>query len=470
MSLKFVCTATVAGLLAVPAFADPITLIAIDGQAAPDGNGSLVLSTSFYNFSLNDRGQVAYEADYSGLAQANVNRFALIVSDGSTDRTVVRGGALNPGEGFRRGFSPVINNAGQVASSIFAGPGSTGVATIGRFEADGTFTQIAQNGESSPGYFNGDLTNNQPYRQFGIVNGRRFLDMNERGDVGYLAELGVSTGSFPIANYLYTDQLNAARMTAVTRPPVAGQVTLSTLWGMSMNNNQSFSFDTAFRDSTVSPAEGRVGIARSARIADNVDYSLNFNFSGVTDSNQQLIPGYTPILTAAAGLSFSNINDNESVAFGITVENVNNSSDRLQALALADGNDSITLLVTQGDAVPSGTIRLLRSTYSSLNNFDQVAFVADVDTGSQFLWTLMVHDPQLGIVELVREGDSFLGSTITTIQGYFEINNEGTVAFQGRLADGRDFIGLAQGPRIPAPSTLACAAALGLMASRRRRG
>jgi hypothetical protein len=459
-----------AGLLSFPAYAtDPITLIAIDGQAAPDGNGMLSLSNGQYGFSLNNLGRVAYEAEYTGIAQANVNRFALIVSDGATDTTIARGGALNPGEGFRRGFSPVINNAGQVASYIFTGPGTTGVATLGRYETDGTFTQIAQNGQASPGYFAGDSTNNQPYRRFEIVNGRKFLDMNEQGDVGFMAELGVPTGSFPIASYIYTDQIGDARMMAITDSTGAGTGTLTALRSLSINDSQNFSYDASLRTFSP-PTENFIGIVRSHRIDNDANFANNFSFSTITDSRDEIFTGYRPVITAGNGLTFSNINNNDQVAFSAVAQNVNNSQDQVRFIALADADDSVSVLVTVGDSVPSGSIRIFRSTYTSLNDFEQVAFIADVNTGTDFIWTLMVHDPNQGIVELVREGDAFMGSTINSFNAHFEINNAGQVAFSGRLADGRDFIGLVQGPLVPAPSAILALGLAGLTATRRRRG
>lgn len=468
MQSKSVAVALVAGSLCLSAHADPITLIAINGQAAPNSNGTLLLSTGQYDFSLNDLGQVAYEAEYTGIAQTNVDRFALIVSDGSTDTTIARGGPLNPGDGFRRGFSPVINNAGQVAAYIFTGPGTTGVATLGRYESDGTFTQIAQNGQVSPGYFSGDPTNNQPYRRFEIISGRKFLDMNEQGDVAYIAELGVATGSFPIASYLYTDQVGDARMMTVTGNTVTGTGNLSTLRSLSMNDSQDFSYDASFL-TTSPPVQSFIGIVRSNRIDNDANFANNFTFSTITDSRDEIVTGYRPVISGGNGLIFSNINNQGQVAFSAVAANVNNSQDQLRFIALAEADDTISVLVTVGDAVPSGTIRIFNTTYTSLNDFGQVAFIADVNTGSDFIWTLMVHDPIQGIVELVREGDAFMGSTITNFNAHFEINNAGQVAFSGRLADGRNFIGLVQGPLIPAPSTALALGLAGLAAARRRR-
>lgn len=471
MISKSVWIAIAAGTLSVQAFgADPITLIAIDGQAAPDSNGTLSLTNGQYSYSLNDLGQVAYEAEYSGIAQTNVNRFALIVSDGTTDASIARGGALNPGDGFRRGFSPVINNAGQVAAYIFTGPGTVGVATLGRYETDGTFTQIAQNGQASPGFFEGDTLNNQPYRRFEIVSGRKFLDMNEQGDVAYMAELGVSSGTFPIGSFLYTDQVGDARMMAVTgRSSVTGSGTLTTLRSLSMNDSQGFSYDASFLTPTT-PAQPFIGIMRSNRIDNDTDFVNNFNFSMITDSRDEIVSGYRPMITGGNGLLFSNINNHGQVAFSAVATNVNNSQDQLRFIALADADDSISVLVTVGDSVPSGTIRIFNTTYTSLNDFEQVAFIADVNTGSDFIWTLMVHDPIQGIVELVREGDAFMGSTIRSFNDHFEINNAGQVAFSARLADGRDFIGLVQGPLVPAPSAIFALGLAGMVAMRRRRG
>jgi hypothetical protein len=121
--------------------------IAREGQAAPDGNGSF---TNFWtNPVLNNAGQAAFRAEFSGTSNGFFDSFAIVRGDGISLTQIVRQGQTAP-DGIHT-FSqlidkPSINKAGQVA---FNGDLS-GIGT-GIFLGDGgMLTQIALCNQTAP--------------------------------------------------------------------------------------------------------------------------------------------------------------------------------------------------------------------------------------------------------------------------------------------------------------------------------
>ena len=162
-----------------------VTRIARTGQAAPDGNGSF---SSLYIPSLNDAGQVAFFAIFTGTSGGGSDNSGIYRSGGTTDglTQIVREGQTAPdGNGRFSLFdiSPVLNDAGQTAfNATLTGTSSDAGIFLSDDTASG-LTQIARAGQVVPGG-NGSFSG-----FFGPA-------LNDAGQAGFYARLtGTSGGS-----------------------------------------------------------------------------------------------------------------------------------------------------------------------------------------------------------------------------------------------------------------------------------
>lgn len=125
---------------------------------------------------------------------------------------------------------------------------------------------------------------------------------------------------------------------------------------------------------------------------------------------------------------------------------------------------TLTDIALRDLTAPDGDGRFLRFDEPDINNAGQVAFVAyhigtsnpvGNDAGLYF------YDDNLGLLQIAREGDAFLGSTIRSLEfnstttpnrrEYSGLNNAGQVAYKFKLADHR--VGIAIW-KIPEPASL----------------
>jgi hypothetical protein len=152
-----------------------------------------------------------------------------------------------------------------------------------------------------------------------------------------------------------------------------------------------------------------------------------------------------------------------------------------QVLLVADGN-SQGILRGDGDGLvgvawsyqipPGDTLDYFVFNGMELDDSGRVAF-----TGGHSREGLFLFDEDFGVTTILRAGDAFLGSTISSIDigGYLSaplpdyrsgFNDLGQIAVVFRLADGRSGIGLAA---VPEPSGAAVCAVSALSLIRRRR-
>ncbi len=143
-----------------------------------------------------------------------------------------------------------------------------------------------------------------------------------------------------------------------------------------------------------------------------------------------------------------------------------------------DGSAALVQIVRAGQAAPDGNgIFLDFGADIALNDAGQAAFTAfltDTSGGSADDLGIYLYDDGLGLLQVAREGDAFLGSMITELffsPGFSQqdegsgLNNLGQVAYSYRLADGRSGVAIWS---IPEPASAAwLLAAFGRLARRR---
>ena len=89
-------------------------IIAVSGDAAPDGNGSL--SSVYGAPALNDVGQTAFHISLTGTTGLGADNFSIVRADGLGFTIIARKGQAAPdGNGTLHSFNaPAINLNGQV--------------------------------------------------------------------------------------------------------------------------------------------------------------------------------------------------------------------------------------------------------------------------------------------------------------------------------------------------------------------
>lgn len=161
-----------------------VTPIFVEGDAAPDGNGTLSFLTG-YN-TINNSGQVAFEAVMAGTANGSLDSEGIFRGDGNSVRQIAREGQLAPGGNgeFNTFFSSNvrINESGQVALTAGLRNTSGGNADdsgVYRSSSSGFgLTEIARQGQ--------DISTGDG--QLGSVDFAQ-LAMNEQGHVAFSSSI-----------------------------------------------------------------------------------------------------------------------------------------------------------------------------------------------------------------------------------------------------------------------------------------
>lgn len=478
-------------------------VVAVTGGQAPDGG--TFSRFGFYSPTLNDAGDVAFSAF---LANTNSGNFGNGVFRGGGASSLVQialVGDAAPGndgtfEDFRLGI-PFLNNAGQTVFLAELDGASDGVnAAIYRSDVVGIMRLVAA-GVSAP-----DGNGRVGLPTFDHV------DPNASGQLVFLAPIS-ETSDAPHDNsgLFLSDGANHLEQIARTGQPTPnGKDIFINLSDPTLNDAAQAAFRASLEDFDTGNQSGLVifraddkdnlvQIVRSGDPAPDGDGQVSFLgepalnnlgqaaffglLNGTSGNTGRGIfrgdgsNGLTQIVRrgeipyngngngvfATTGRTVA-LNDAGQVAFSgdLSDENGNLNS---RGIFLGDGTSSPIQIAISGQTAPDGNGMFDRfSDYPALNNNGQVAFTAEFigTTGTNERNGIYVYDDVLGLQQVIREGDSLLGSTITRlvfagmsqtrITERDSFNNHGQVAFEFTLADGRE--GIAIATPVPEPSTL----------------
>lgn len=502
---------TVAALLAtatvaIPAHAQTTEIIALTGDISPDANGSF---STFDAPVLNEAGQVAFSSFLTNTRFRDDR--GIFLGDRVALTQVVRENQSDPsGEFSFSDFRPVptLNDIGQSAFFGFvSGPAGT---RGGIFRGDGSdLTQLARTGQDAPdanGFFVNirSLAFNEAGqtafqgRLFNTAGGRSDDYGIFRGNGSSLTRIAREGEAAPDANGSFSEFDEVVALNDAGQ--AAFRATLNNTAGGTSDDTGIFRGD----GSTLTQ------IARTGQSAPDANGSFSNFGSGVSlnDAGQAAFVGELTGTTGGgsdnAGIflgdgstltqiirtgqaapdangSFSNfdspsLNDAGQVAFvGFFIGTAGGFGDD-SGLFRSDGS-ILTQIAREGQAAPDANGFFSEFTGGvALNNAGQAAFLGDLTGtvgGSSDDLGLYLFDDGLGLIQIAREGDPFLGSTITELSFApgFSVQDEGSgfndlgqVAYQFTLADGRSGIALYT---IPEPASLTLLA-LGVAALTRR--
>ena len=384
------------------------TIVAIDGQAAPDGNGTINFISN--DFGFNNLGEVVYETQYTGLSDGRVNEKAIIVADGSSpERTVARGGFTVPQDGFQGLFRPRINDASEVLFLGFINDtagGDSSRETLLLASPSDVYTAVAVENTDFPGYVGAQSP--AWYRDFSSGSGGiGDPDLAGPGRAVFASSLTIGSS---VSQGLFRFDGSNDQLLTYSGFNAFGLGTFIGALGIDADDSDVFAAD-------ISTFSGR-GIVTA-----NVDGS----------DSRVIAQGGDALAGTTIDVAFDpSINSERDVVFTANLDV------GVRALAYYDHSAAtLSSLVANGDALPSGPT-LAGLTTPRLNDAGVMAFRATVNS-VPFRVSILTYDIATGtIAEVVSTGDMLAGETITSIGQDLEINNSGQIAFDFRLADGRD--------------------------------
>ncbi len=399
----------------------PITQIAREGQAAPDGNGSFAY---FEDPSLNDAGQVAFKAWLRDTAGGSDDNQGIFRGAGGRITQIAREGQPTPdGNGTFAYFEdPSLNDAGQAAfyATLTGTSGGTSDDN-GIFRGAGsTITQIAREGQAAP---DGN----------GMFDFFTDLALNHAGQAAFFAELTGTSGG-------WTDNTGIFRGAGGTITQIAreGQA--------APDGNGTFSW---FGDSTLNDP-GQAAF-----------YATLTGTSGGTSDDNGIFRGAGSTITQIAregqaapdgngtfsSLSSPSLNDAGQAAFWASLTGTSGGTNDNEGIFRGDGG-ALTQIARAGQAPPdlNGTFAMFGG--ASLNDAGQAAFYATLTgtSGGMNDNAGIYLGDGLEIVQVAREGQALAGSTITAIgfapgpEEESGLNDFAQVAYRAVLPDGRQAI------------------------------
>jgi hypothetical protein len=494
-------TLTAACLVAAgPLHAAPgLTAIVVTGDPVPDGVGGFGSFSSFTETDINNAGQVAF-TNLAGVFRwdgAELTRVALRgdtvpeasevfgrfirpdiddtgrvgfltnsgagLGDGLALSSIVMTGETAPGgNGTFGGLLPVpfaqhttfaLNNAGQSAFTAFVGNTTDNTNGRGLFLRDGaSITRVVQEKHPLAGIGGTVIGLDSPY----------IPAFNNSGQVGFAAGIAPPIGD----NYsgVFIGDGNSNTLIARWSDPVpGGSGILSGFFAPAINNHGQAGFIAVIYDDNA--------FTRGMFIGDGNSLSLVARVGQPAPDGVGVFRGFADVTA-----NMPVINDVGQIAFWAFMEEDlgGGTSAYTEGIYFGDG-DSLIQIARTGQTTPDGT-----ATYGDfreapdLNEAGQLVFQADLSDGMRGIY---LYDPIMGVIEMVRTGDTLLGREILEINAcsvgcdphFTAINDSGQVPFQFVLADGREGIAVVI---IPEPGTAVILGLFGsgLLARRRQAG
>jgi len=420
----------------------PLAQTVRQGQAAPGGLGPYSSLYFIQDFpAINNNGQTAFFVRTSNNTQRGV-----FVSGGPAGPVNLLDNVL--------GDQPALNNAGQVAyeyaRSIYLGDGQSPATPVIGFgqslpDNDGTYNNLGNPSLNDAGQVAFRARDIQGASQ-GFDSDYAVLLVRGANDVVLLGREGQASpvGAFVYDNFdepVVNDHAAVAFKADLRLP-------LST-------NTSSGVFVSANNGGAVSTVAAEGGTAPDG----NGSYDLFSPDVAINDAGQV---AFKALLAGTTGGSS-----------GTSADNI--------GLFIGDGAGNIEQVVRRGQAAPDGNGVFSNPVDHALNDAGQAAFISPL-TGTVGGTTddngIFFYDPSQGLIQVVREGDAMLGSTVTALvfnngdEGRGEersgLNNAGQVAYSFELANGTEGVAIWT---VPEPSSLAALGVAGLLlSSRRRRG
>ncbi|MCB1122270.1 MAG: hypothetical protein KJT03_12020 [Verrucomicrobiae bacterium] len=480
----FATIVVISDLSKILTLGQPTTVIALIGDAAPDGNGSF--GRGFGNPSLSGCGQVAFAARLTGTSGRSNDDTGVFRGDGVHPLTqIFREDELAPdGNGdFDDLFvDPYINPAGQVA---IAGPlhFTTGPSNYGLFFSDGSkpIVQIARELQASPdgnGQFFGS------FRAFsfgstGYIAFRTILTNTVGGDAdnsgifrsdnsGALTTIVRGGDSAPDGNGVFRPIIEDPQVNA------SGLVAYSAeLEGTSSGFNDSViivddgvTSTIIVRNGDSLPGGGNYVGNTCFALSDSGEVAFAALISNLAAGGVFRANGDSPVVEISRGGLASPdgngiIEGHSKVAinskgFVVFEASICQDGSCEKAILLGDGVRPLELIVRTGQPTLNGN-GVFSGFNTALNDKGQVAFIAMMEgTASPPNDNIGIYfyDKNVGLLKVARKGDFFLGSTITNVYfssgfDFFQpkiesngLNNLEQVAFRFKLANGDEGIAI----------------------------
>jgi hypothetical protein len=398
--------------------------IAREGQLAPDANGSYAdFLTSSVNPLINDAGQVAFAASLAGTTGGTLDDTGLYRSSGGGVTQVARAGQPAPGGNGTLGDLPAsaaTNDAGQlafVAGYVGTAGGVSDNSGIVRGDG-GALVEIVRAGQDAPGG--------------GRYSGFGSLAFNDNGLVAFSASVVGGPNGFFFGG--------PAGVTSIARrgqaAPGGGFVGSGSVAAFNL-------VDQALLHASVS------AVSNGPSESDAIFRGNGGELVQIVRTGQAAPDGNGAFSTLGNVMALNLLGQ---AAFTATTTGAQNNG-----LFRGDGL-ALTQIARDGQAAPGGVGVFDLFAAASLNDVGQVAFVgflkgAGVTAANDV--GVYLHDDDLGLVTIAREGDELLGSTIiglglagnstggpSNVDGRSGLNNLGQVAYDFTLADGRRGIAL----------------------------
>jgi hypothetical protein len=471
-----------------------IEVVAVSGDAAPDGNGEFAQHPAgfpgvgaFDYPALGDNGMAAFRTFLTNTSGGGLDDTGVYVGDGTTLTQVSRAGDSAAGDGIFNNYNPVkVNDAGVATYVGFLGGTSAGNGNnVGVYFGNGvSVTEVVRESNPAPG---GDGTFSD---NFNTSPG-----INESGQVAFRAQLNGTSGgsSNDTGIFLYS----GGTLTQVAREGDAapdGDGAISNLFSppsindagqlafyanMTGANNQAIIF---YNGATLSQV-ARVGqaVPDNNGVFDGVS-SANLNnqghvafqgfisgssisgdqglflHDGVTLSQLVRVGDAAPDGDGTFSLTNSPAFNNADQALFYGIFTGTNSGNDEKALVIAEPG-GLTMVARAGNAAPDGNGVFSDFFGYALSEGGHAAFygtLTGTTGGSDDDAGIFLFDDALGLMQIAREGDSFLGSTIVDLgfangnsfndDEYSGLNAHGQVAYYFALADGRNGVAIATVP------------------------